>query len=1107
MNPFKIMIVEDEAVTAHQLKAFLEAEGYAVTSLPGLGEKAVVQAGLEKPDVVLMDIHLNGAMDGIEAAGILRREFGIPVIFMTAHADDETIRRAGRVMPVGYLVKPVETQALKAALETARQSAQAEAGRRDAEERLKESEYWRQGILQTAMDGFWITDMDGRLLEVNETYCRMSGYTRKELLTMRIADLEAEETKVDVSAHISMMVTRGQERFETRHRRKDGGVLDVEVSVQYRRVDGGRLVSFLRDITERKRSEEALRKGEAFLKTLVKAITSPVAVINADDYTIEMNNDSYGGNQSLGRKCHEVSHLSSTPCFGDNDPCPIHEIKRTKQPVTMEHIHFTPQGRARYVEIHAYPVFDGNGRLSRIIEYSVDITERRKIHNALVESEADLRQAQKTARLGQWKLDLSTGRLAWSDWIFDLFEVDRKTFSPSYEAFLKFIHPGDHDLVDRVYRDSLESKTPYEIDHRLLMKDGRVKWVHEAGHTEYDREGKPLRSVGSVQEITERKQSEERIRRERKNFLKIFEAAPVGLMLLDSNTVIRYANQTAADLVSRAPADLIGQRGGGGLGCVHSLENPGGCGSGSVCPGCPLRNGLESVLAGGQSIHGAEIVLTLVINGKPRQRWLKVNVEPIEIDHEPLVIVAVDDITRSKQAEDALKESETVSNALAEMATALLAAESIDAVSDLALHNAKTLTGSRHGFVGHIDPGSGHLVSTTLSHDIWEECRVTDKTYVFEHFKGLWGWVLNHREPLMTNAPAADLRSMGIPAGHLPIERFVSVPVMLEGKLLGQIALANADRDYTDRDIQTLQRLAGVYSLALQRLQAEQALQRSHDLLEERVAARTAELENANRSLKIEITRRKQLEAETIHKSRLASVGELAAGVAHEINNPINVIINYAQILADESTAPQDPQAIPNRIIKEADRVAAIVRNLLNFARESDDMPGFCDIAAIVGDSLELMRKQLDRPPPVMASFHKMQQVFVNLFSNARHALNAKYQGVDADKHIEIESGVIEAEGHTWMRTTVADNGTGIPANHLDKLFEPFFSTKPKGEGTGLGLSISYGIVRENGGQIGIESEEGAYTRVIIDLPLAKYDRVIRPGNGSAAGKSDGAGD
>ncbi|MEW6080030.1 MAG: PAS domain S-box protein [Thermodesulfobacteriota bacterium] len=988
MTPFKIMIVEDERIIAHQMKTSLEEVGYVVTSLQSDGHQAVARAALEKPDVVLMDVRLKGPIDGVETAGILRRELNLPVIFVTDHVDDDTIRRAGQAMPIGYLVKPLAIAEMKTVLERARQINRAETEKRDAQERLKDSESQLRGVLQTAMDGFWITDMEGRLLEVNETYCRMSGYTRRELLTMRIADLEAAETKDDVNRHISRLIMRGQERFETRHRRKDGTALEVEVSVQYRRVDGGRLVSFLRDIGDRKRSEEALRKSEAFLKTLVKAITSPVAVINADDYTIEIANEIYGGNQVVGRKCHAVSHLSESPCTGTTDPCPLDEIRRTKKPVTVEHIHFTPQGRPQYVEIHAYPVFDDSGRLSRIIEYSVDITERR--------------------------------------------------------------------------------------------------------------------------------QAAERIRRERKNFLKIFAAAPVGLLLLDANTIIRYANQTAADLVARAPSELIGRRGGGGLGCTHSFENPGGCGFGSSCPACPLRSGLESVLAGGQSIHGAEILLTLVINELAQQRWLKVNVEPIEIDHEPFVIVAIDDITGRKQAEEALRESETVSNALAELATALLAAESISSASDLALHYAKALTGSRHGFVGHIDRDSGHLVSTTLSHDIWEECRVTDKTYVFEHFKGLWGWVLQHQEPLMTNSPAGDSRSMGIPGGHLPIERFVSVPVILEGQLMGQIALANADRDYTDRDIRTLHRLADVFSLALQRLQAEQALQRSHDLLEERVVARTAELEGANRALTAEIRKRKLLEAETVHKSRLASVGELAAGVAHEINNPINVIINYAQILADESPVPQDPQTIPNRIIKEADRVAAIVRNLLNFARESDDAPGFCDIAAIVSDSLELMRKQLDkdgiavsvtvpdRLPPVMASFHKMQQVFVNLFSNARHALNAKYPDPDGDKRILIKAGVEEIDGRFWMRTTVMDNGSGIASRHLDKLFEPFFSTKPKGEGTGLGLSICYGIVRENGGQIGIKSEEGAFTRVIIDLPLATYDRVIRPGQAEEdGGKGD----
>ncbi len=114
-------------------------------------------------------------------------------------------------------------------------------------------------VLKTAMDGFWVADAQGCLLEVNDAYCRMSGYSETELLTMCIADLDAREKGSYVSEHIKKVLEQGDERFETRHRRKDGSVIDVEVSIQYRASDDGRLIAILRNITDRKRSEELLR--------------------------------------------------------------------------------------------------------------------------------------------------------------------------------------------------------------------------------------------------------------------------------------------------------------------------------------------------------------------------------------------------------------------------------------------------------------------------------------------------------------------------------------------------------------------------------------------------------------------------------------------------------------------------------------------------------------------------------------------------------------------------------------------------------------------------------------------------------------------------------
>lgn len=249
-----------------------------------------------------------------------------------------------------------------------------------------------------------------------------------------------------------------------------------------------------------------------------------------------------------------------------------------------------------------------------------------------------------------------------------------------------------------------------------------------------------------------------------------------------------------------------------------------------------------------------------------------------------------------------------------------------------------------------------------------------------------------------------------------------------------------------------------------------------------------------------DITEKIALQMEAIRTRQLASLGELAAGVAHEVNNPINGIINCAQILVDNSSKEGEDVDMASRIIKEGDRVANIVNRLLSFARHgnNNNLKNNANLHDILSDTFILVNAQLKREgikvklklpkkiPEVTVDSQQIQQVFLNITSNARYALNQKYPKTHANKILEILGEEITINNRPYVKITFYDRGTGIPANIKDKVLDPFFTIKPRGEGTGLGLSISHGIISENNGKITIDSVEGKFTKVAIIMPAAE---------------------
>ncbi|MEZ5294206.1 MAG: ATP-binding protein [Vicinamibacterales bacterium] len=248
-----------------------------------------------------------------------------------------------------------------------------------------------------------------------------------------------------------------------------------------------------------------------------------------------------------------------------------------------------------------------------------------------------------------------------------------------------------------------------------------------------------------------------------------------------------------------------------------------------------------------------------------------------------------------------------------------------------------------------------------------------------------------------------------------------------------------------------------------------------------------------------DVTARAALEEQLRVSERMASLGLLAAGVAHEVNTPLTGISSYTQMLLEQAE-PDDPRtAVLEKIEKQTFRAARIVNGLLNLSRPAsadDSERTVVDLNTVATDVLALLEHQFDKgrvrvrrelsssPVPVIGFEFKLQQVFLNLFLNARDAMPAGGWLTIATR-IEGDRAIAD----------VSDTGTGVPPEHLARIYDPFFTTKGIGQGTGLGLSISYGIVQEHGGAIQCDSAVGQGTRFVLTLPLAASSSPAQPGS------------
>ncbi|MCF6285841.1 MAG: PAS domain S-box protein [Candidatus Hydrogenedentes bacterium] len=250
-----------------------------------------------------------------------------------------------------------------------------------------------------------------------------------------------------------------------------------------------------------------------------------------------------------------------------------------------------------------------------------------------------------------------------------------------------------------------------------------------------------------------------------------------------------------------------------------------------------------------------------------------------------------------------------------------------------------------------------------------------------------------------------------------------------------------------------------------------------------------------------EAVEHREAEAQVIQASKLASIGELAAGVGHEINNPINGVMNCADILLKNMPADSPDRQFAELIRSEAERVATIVKNLLTFSRQQQEQYSYASIRDVVDSVLSLSTKKIQKSsiklsvviaeelPRIRCRPEQLQQVLMNLLINAIHALDERYKTSASEKKMTIAVEAATVRRKKYLVMVVEDQGKGMSDATRIRMFDPFFTTKGRDKGTGLGLSVSDGIVKDHGGFFKVKSEPDSYTQFRVFLPVDGPDK------------------
>jgi PAS domain S-box-containing protein len=987
-------------------------------------------------------------------------------------------------------------------------------------------------LLSAFPQGISVSDAAGTIVETNPVAERLLGIDRRE---HEQRDVDGPEWQIVDSdgdglpperwaSVVALNERRAVFNQEMGVLRPDGALTWLNVSAAPLPAEDGGVVITYNDVTERKQAAETLLLYES----IVASSSEPMAVIDRD-YRFQLVNRSYEKFWSLSREDivgKTVAEVMGPETFArvaqpNVDRCLAGDVVRYG--AWFE----SPRLGRRYMELNYYPRRDGRGEIVGLINLSYDLTDLKRSEDDLRRKESMLARTEAIAHLGSWQWEVATDQVTWSDELFRLFGRDPARGAPSYADQSSLHPPEDMARLDGLVRRAVEHAEPFELELGIVREDGSVRRGHSRGFPVCGPSGRVERLHGFLQDITERREAQLELERLAHDQSVILDHVPAYIYFKDTENNILGISKSVATATGLPVEEIVGR---------HSSE---------IYPETADRYWVDDleVIRSGEPKVG--IVEPLPVAGGER-RWLLTDKIPYRDDAGRVsgVIVMASDITDRVLAEERLRASEALFHSLFEYAADAVYLLDFDGrFLDVNLAAERQTGFSRDELlamkVSDLDPRS---LAEDDRHAIWETIRdgetvsvqtthrrkdgstfpaevnisvlevggertilgfvrdVTDKTRMLEELRrseerlslalqgandGLWDWNLETDEVFYS----PRWKGMLGYADHEVENHF------REWERL----VAPEDRPRAWQALEAyLQGARPAFECEFRMLHKD-----GHwvDVLSRAFAIRRESDDRPVRVIgtHVDVTERNEMQRRLEQAQRLESIGNLAGGIAHDFNNLLYPIMGLTELLLDDLSPGSRDHENAREIHAAARRGRELVKRILAFSRESRGEAQPLRLQKIVEEVIEMARATIPASITiesrvaadcgvVMADATQIHQVLMNLITNAYHAIEPSEGRIDLElEERDVpadEAAVLHVAPGRYARLRVSDTGVGIDAEHLDKIFEPYFTTKTPEKGTGFGLSTAYGIIRDHEGAIAVRSVPGQGSTFDVYVPL-----------------------